>query len=196
MKKFIILLVSLFLLFGCSKKEEAKEVKKKPNYVGQTFPTEYLSPSNIVWLEEPLPKDIESSDVVKTWLKRVGQESVGRWSYVSLLSDKNEQLVVQGSSPSSGGMNFLVLSKKTGGFIELVEFIGGFIFYPTPNTKPTLVVYNKSGVEYQRTEFEFDGKTYKQKSTYEVPIELTRLNGSPVDFHQYFWFMNGQDIKK
>ena len=196
MKKLTLFLVSLFLLFGCSKKEEIKDVEKKPHYGGQTFPTEYLSPSNIQWSKDPLPRDIESSGVVKSWLKKIGQESVGRWSYISLLSDKNEQIVLQGSSPSSGGINFLILSKKSDRLFELVEFIGGFIFYPTPNTKPTLVVYNKSGLEYQRTQFEFDGKTYKQKSTYEVPIELTRLNGSPVDFHQYFWFMNGQEIKK
>jgi hypothetical protein len=196
MKKISLIFISLFLLFGCSKKEEVKQVEKKPYYSPQSFPTEYLSPSNIQWTKEPLPIDIESSDLVKKWLERVGQETVGRWSYVSLLSDKNEQIVLQGSSPSSGGINFLVLSKKSDGFNELVEFIGGFIFYSIPNTKPTLVVYNKSGLEYQRTQFEFDGKYYKQKSTYEVPIELTRLNGSPVDFHQYFWYMNTGEIKK
>lgn len=198
MKKLTVLLVSLFLLFGCSKKEEVKEVEKKPYYGGHTFPTEYLSPSNIQWSKDPLPKDIEFSNELKTWYRGVDQDSVSQWSYVSLLDDKDQQVILQGSGSTGGGLNFLILSKTSSGWKTLADIHGGFIFYSVPNKKHTLVVYNKSGLEYWRTESQFNGQNYTRKSSYEVPIELTRFdgNGSPINFYKYFWFMNGVRVEK
>jgi hypothetical protein len=193
MKKLTFLLVSLFLLFGCSKKEDVKIVEKKRDVIQQTFPTTYFSPSNIIWTKDPVPDDLKNNKQVKKWLQDVLQEEISYWSYVSLLDDKNQEVILVGSHVGTGGTNFLIMTKTPQGWKELTSIFGGFIYYPVPSKNHTLVVYEKSGTEYYRTESKFDGSRYKRISSYEVPIELTRLNGSPINFYQFFWFMNGDD---
>jgi len=193
MKKLILIFLSLFFLFGCSKKEEVKIEPKKSVVYGPTFPTYYLSPSNITWTTEPVPDDIKNNSQVKRWMKDVLQEDISYWSYVSLLDDKNNEVILVGSHVGTGGTNFLIMTKTPKGLKELTSVFGGFIFYPVPSKNHTLIVYEKNGMEYYRTESKFDGSRYKRISSYEVPMELTRLNGSPINFYQFFWFMNGDD---
>lgn len=193
MKKFTLVLVSLILLFGCSEKEEVKIVPKKSVVYGPTFPTYYLSPSNINWSQDPVPEDIKNNKQVRKWMNDVIQEEISHWSYVSLLDDKNQEIILVGSHVGTGGTNFLIMTKTPKGWKELTSIFGGFIFYPVPSKKHTLVVYEKSGLEYYRTESEFNGSRYRRISSYEVPIELTRLDNSPINFFSFYWFMNGQN---
>lgn len=193
MKKFNIFLISLLLIFGCSKKEDVKVVEKKIDVMQQTFPTTYLSPSNIKWSKDPVAEDIKNNKQVKKWLHDVLQEDISYWSYVSLLDDKNQEVILVGSHLGTGGTNYLIMTKTPKGWKELTSIFGGFIFYPAPSKNHTLVVYEKSGTEYYRTESKFNGSKYSRISSYEVPIELTRLNGSPINFYKFFWFMNGDD---
>jgi len=162
----------------------------------QTFPTTYISPSNIQWSKEELPKEIVTNKSYKDWLKKISSENLPiRWSVISLTSDKNE-ILIQELIGGSGGLGTIIFQKKGNDWIKLTEIFGGFIFYPVPSNQHTLVVYEKSGIDYYRTELQFSGKSYVKKSSYEVPIELTRLNNSPIDFYKYFWFMNGKEIRK
>ena len=193
MKKLSLIFISVFLLFGCSEKEEVKIVPKKSVVYGPTFPTHYLSPSNIKWSEDPVPEDIKNNKQVKKWLNDVIQEEISQWSYVSLLDEKNQEVILVGSHVGTGGANFLIMTKTPKGWKELTSIFGGFIFYPVPSKNHMLVVYEKNGMEYYRTESEFNGSRYKRISSYEVPIELTRLNNSPINFFSFYWFMNGQN---
>jgi hypothetical protein len=162
----------------------------------QTFPTTYISPSNISWSKEELPIEIVNNKSYREWLKNSSSENLPiRWSVISLTSDKNEVLI-QELVGGSGGLGTIVFQKNGNNWIKLTEIFGGFIFYPVPSNKHTLVIYEKSGIQYYRLELEFNGKTYVKKSSYEVPIELTRLNKSPIDFYKYFWFMNGKEVMK
>lgn len=162
----------------------------------QNSPTTYISPSIIQWSKEELPKEIVTNITYIEWLKKLpSQNSPIRWSFISLTSDKNE-ILIQEQVGGSGGLKTLVLQKKGNNWIKLVDIFGGFIFYPDSDKKHSLVIYEKSGSEYFRTELQFNGNSYVKKSSYEVPIELTRLNGSPIDFYRYFWFMNGREIRK
>lgn len=162
----------------------------------QTFPTTYISPSNIQWSKEELPKEIVTNINYKDWLKKLSSENLPiRWSVISLTSDKNE-ILIQEMVGGSGGLGTIIFQKKGNDWIKLTEIFGGFIFYPIPSNNHTLVIYERSGSEYYRTELQFNGKSYIKKSSSEVPIELTRLNNSPIDFYKYFWFMNGKEIKK
>lgn len=193
MKKITLILVSLtFILLGCSKKEE---VKKGGYSNSQTFPSPYLSPSSILWKNEPIPEDIKNNPQVKKWMTDVLQDEISYWSNVSLLNDKDQEVILVGSRVGTNGANFLIMTKTPNGWKELTSIFGGFIFYPVPSKSHTLVVYEKSGMEYYRIESKFDGSAYKRVSSYEVPIDLTRLNNSPIDFYKFFWFMNGQDKK-
>ena len=161
----------------------------------QTFPTTYITPSNIQWSKEELPKEIVINKSYKEWLNKLSSNSLIRWSVISLTSDKNE-ILIQEQVGGSGGLGTIVFQKKGNNWIKLTEIFGGFIFYPVPSNQHTLVIYEKSGIEYYRTELQFNGKTYIKKSSSEVPIELTRLNKSPINFESYFLFMNGKEIKK
>ena len=162
----------------------------------QTFPTTYLTPSNIQWSKDELPKEILSNRNYVEWLNNLstGNPRI-RWSVVSLTSEKNE-ILIQEQVGGSGGLGTIIFQKNGKKWIKLVDVFGGFIFYPVPSTSHTLVIYEKSGIEYFRTELQYNGNSYAKKSSYEVPIELTRLNGSPIDFYKYFWFMNGKEIRK
>jgi hypothetical protein len=179
MKKTFLLLMLLFSTYTSA----------------QNFPAPYINPSNIVWSSNSLPSDIKSSSDFLKWSKETGQESASRWGYLSLLDETNSQVIIEGASPSAGGLDFLVLTKSAKGWKKLIDIHGGFIFYPVPSKRHTLVVYSKSGLEYYRTEFLLSNGKYIQKSTYEVPIELTRLEGSSIDFYKYFWVMNGKEAK-
>jgi hypothetical protein len=157
---------------------------------GESFPTNYISPSNIQWNKSALPKDIETSKDLKKWYEAVGQVSISRWSYASLITDKNEQVILQGSGPSVGGNNFLVLTKQNGVWKKLIDIHGGFIFYQIPSNSVTLVVYQKSGAEYYRIQYQLKNGLFKKILSNEVPIELTRLDNSPINFYKFFWFLN------
>jgi len=162
----------------------------------QTFPTTYISPLNISWSKEELPKEIVTNTSYKDWLKKFSSENLPmRWSVISLTSYKNEVLI-QELVGGSGGLGTIIFQKKGNNWIKLTEIFGGFIFYPVPSNQHTLVIYEKIGIEYYRKELQFNGNSYVKKSSYEVPIELTRLNNSPINFESYFWFMNGKEIKK
>lgn len=162
----------------------------------QTFPTTYLSPSNIQWSKEELPKEIVTNKSYREWLKKSSSDnSPIRWSVISLTSDKNE-ILIQEQVGGSGGLGTIVFQKKENDWIKLTEIFGGFIFYPVPSKNHTLVIYERLGSEYYRKELQLNGMSYVKKSSYEVPIELTKLNNSPIDFYKYFWFMNGKEMKK
>ncbi len=96
----------------------------------------------------------------------------------------------------SGGLGTIVFQRNGRDWNKLVEIFGGFIFYPVPSNNHTLVIYERSGSDYFRTELQFNGKLYIKKTSYEIPIELTRLNNSPIDFYKYFWYMNGKEVKR
>lgn len=164
---------------------------------GQSFPVNYISPSNIQWNSSFLPRDIQSSIDLNNWNKKIGHEKVSKWSYVSIINNNNEQVILQGSSPSSGGHNFIILAKQNGIWRSLIDIHGGFVLYPAPSSSPSLIVYQKSGVEYYRTEYTLKGNSFKKVKTTEVPVELTRLDNSPINFHKFFWYLNnGVSIDK
>jgi hypothetical protein len=165
-------------------------------WAGDTMPCEYISPSNMTWSEASLPAEVALSKSMKKWINETtGEGNIRRWSYVSLLDNSNSQMIIEGFGGGSGGKSFLVLTKQNGKWLKLIDINGGFIFYPVHDKNPTLVVYHRLGLEYNRTEYVFNGKKYKEKSSYEMPIELTRLNGSPIDFEKFFWFLNSGDSK-
>lgn len=163
---------------------------------GQNFPTTFIHPFSISWSKEKLPKEIITNKSYREWLGMSSSENPPiRWSVISLTSDKNE-ILIQEQVGGSGGLGTIVFQKKGNDWIKLTEIVGGFIFYPVPSKNHILVIYEKTGIDYYRTELQFNGKSYIKKSSSEVPIELTRLNNSPIDFYKYFWFMNGKEIRK
>ena len=153
----------------------------------ETFPANYLTPSNIQWSKQELPKDIVTNNTYVDWGKSFSIDRPNvRWSYVSILSKDSQEILIQELIGGSGGVNTLILQKSGNQWKKLVNIFGGFIFYPVPDKKHTLVIFERSGGDYFRTELHYNGNSYVKKSSYEVPIELTRLNGSPIDFYKYF----------
>jgi len=164
--------------------------------VGDTFPTLYIAPSNIQWITSPIPEEIKSSNELKSWYSESFQNGVSRWAYISLLDDKKQEIILQGSSPGSGGLNFLVLTKKNKKWQLVTDIHGGFIFYPAATKRHTLVVYSRIGADFFREEQRFNGDKYLKVSKTEIPIELTRLNDSPINFYNFFKFMSYGEVKK
>ena len=62
-------------------------------------------------------------------------------------------------------------------------------FFPIPSKSNTLIVYERSGVDYRNIEYKLFGNTYKQVSVRELPTEVTDKNGQEEMFN-YFWYMN------
>jgi hypothetical protein len=152
----------------------------------------YLSPSNIRWTENGLPKEVTESKVYKEWTKNFSENYTVRWSSVHITSKDSTEVIIQevsGGTGGSGGKNTTVLQYNGKTWNRLVDIFGGFIFFPVPNKSNTLIVYERSGGDYRNVEYKLVGNSYKKISVREIPREVSDRNGQD-DMFNYFWYMN------
>lgn len=152
----------------------------------------YLSPSNIRWTENKLPKEVSDSKVYKEWTKNFGENFTVRWSPIHLTSIDSAEVIIQelsGGTGGTGGINTTVLQYNGKSWRKLVDIFGGFMFFNVPSISNTLVVYERSGVDYRNVEYKLVGNVYKKISVREIPREVSDRNGQD-DMFNYFWYMN------
>jgi hypothetical protein len=152
----------------------------------------YLSPSNIRWTQNELPKEIRESKVYKDWTKDNSENFTVRWSPIHLTSKYSTEVIIQevsGGTGGTGGKNTTVLQYNGKTWKRLVDIFGGFIFFPVPSKSNTLIVYERMGYQYRNVEYKLVGNSYKQVSVRDIPTEVTDRNGQD-DMFNYFWFMN------
>ena len=152
----------------------------------------FLSPSNIKWTENKLPKEVTDSKVYKEWTKNFSENYTVRWSPIHLTSKDSTEVIIQelsGGTGGTGGINTTVLQYNGKSWSKLVNIFGGFIFFPVPSKSNTLIVYERMGYQYRNVEYKLVGNTYKQVSVREIPTEVTNRNGQE-DMFNYFWYMN------
>ena len=156
----------------------------------------YLSPSNIRWSENKLPKEVTDSKVYKEWTKNFSENYTVRWSPVHLTSKDSTEVIIQelsGGTGGTGGINTTVLQYNGKSWRRLVDIFGGFIFFPTPSKSSTLIVYERMGYEYKNVEYRLVGNSYKKVSVRDIPTEVSGRNGQD-DIFNYFWFMNNGSV--
>ena len=156
----------------------------------------YLSPSNIKWTQNQLPKEITDSKVYKEWTKDFSENYTVRWSLVHLTSKNSTEVIIQevsGGIGGTGGLNTTVLQYDGKSWRRLVDIFGGFLFFPTPSKSNTLIVYERMGYQYRNIEYKLVGSSYKKVSVRDIPTEITDRN-SQDDMFNYFWFMNNGSI--
>ena len=159
---------------------------------GEKYKDYFLSPQNIHWNDTTVPQDIsKSSDFIK-WKKDLitSEDPPMRWGYISLVKEKSEEVVIQELIGGSGGLNSIVMMKREGKWKKIMTIFGGFVFSPVPSVNNDLVVYQRMGSDYTRTQYRFNGNSYKKTDVLEFPFEFSRPEMFPVDFHELFWFMN------
>jgi hypothetical protein len=149
----------------------------------------YLSPSNIKWTNNELPKEIRESRVYKDWTKDDSDTFTVRWSSIHLTSKDSTEVIIQEVSGGNGGKNTTVLQYNGKTWKRLVDIFGGFIFFPVPSKSNTLIVYERMGYEYRNVEYKLVGSSYKQVSVRDIPTEVTDRSGQE-DMFNYFWYMN------
>lgn len=152
----------------------------------------YLSPSNIRWTQNELPKEIRESKVYKDWTKNNSNAFTVRWSSVHLTSKDSTEVIIQevsGGVGGTGGKNTTVLQYNGKTWKRLIDIFGGFIFFPVPSKSNTLIVYERMGYQYRNVEYKLVGNLYKQVSVRDIPTEVTDRNGQE-DMFNYFWYMN------
>lgn len=89
-----------------------------------------------------------------------------------LVSDKQEEFIVQGTSPS-GGTNFYFLEKKNGKWKVILAISGGFTISGEEITN-----WSRSGVdETWQTVYSYSKGSYKEKSRQAVPLVLLHQKG-------------------
>jgi hypothetical protein len=159
---------------------------------GETNKDYFLSPQNIKWNDSSVPTDISSSKDFITWKKGLitSKDPPLRWGYASLVKKDSEEVIVQELIGGSGGLNSIVMMKKDGKWNKIMIIFGGFLFVPVPDKNHDLIVYERSGSDYYRVEYRFNGHSYKKTSTFHYPMEFSRPELYPVDFYEVFWFMN------
>jgi hypothetical protein len=151
----------------------------------------FLSPQNIQWNKTSIPQDVSTSKDFIKWKKGLlSEDPPMRWGYMSLIKEDSEEVVVQELIGGSGGLNSIVMMKKNGKWKEIATIFGGFLFAPVPSVNHDLVVYQRMGSDYSRTQYRFNGNSYKKIDVLEYPFEFSRPEMFPVDFHELFWFMN------
>jgi hypothetical protein len=152
----------------------------------------YLSPSNIKWTQNELPKEIRESKVYKDWTKDNSDTFTVRWSFIHLTSKDSTEVIIQevsGGTGGTGGKNSTVLQYNGKTWKRLVDIFGGFIFFPVPSQSNTLIVYERMGYQYRNVEYKLVGNSYKKVSVRDIPTEVTNRN-SQEDMFNYFWYMN------
>jgi len=152
----------------------------------------YISPSNIKWTDNKLPKEVSESKVYKDWSKGTDEYFTVRWSPVHITSKDSVEVIIQevsGGLGGTGGKNTTVLQYDGKKWKTLVDIFGGFIFFPVPSKSNTLIVYQRSGVDYRNVEYKLVGNSYKKISVREIPREISDRNGQD-DMFNYFWYMN------
>ena len=95
----------------------------------------YLSPSNIRWTENKLPKEVMDSKVYKEWTKNFSENYTVRWSSIHLTSKDSTEVIIQelsGGTGGTGGKNTTVLQYNGKSWKRLVDIFGGFIFFSNP----------------------------------------------------------------
>ena len=63
----------------------------------------YLSPSNIKWTQNQLPREITDSKVYKEWTKDFSENYTVRWSPIHLTSKDSTEVIIQELSGGPGG---------------------------------------------------------------------------------------------
>ncbi len=155
----------------------------------------FVTPSNIHWNYEMVPKNISTCQVYKKWKNSLYSENPPiRWSPVHLTSNESSEVIIQEMVGGTGGLNTLVVQFKGENCIKLTEIFGGFIFFHTPSKNHTLIVYERFGAEYRNVEYKLVGNSYKQISVKEIPQELSGRNHQD-DMFYHFWFMTNGTIK-
>ena len=153
----------------------------------------FVSPMNISWRRDELPREIQNSKVFKDWTNRIyGEIPPIKWCYAHITNKKQQEIIIQEQVGGSGGLSTIVLKKNGGKWNKLVEIFGGFMFFNTPSASNTLIVYERSGADYQNIEYKLiDGK-YQEISKREIPTEVSQRNRQD-DMFYFFWFMtNGR----
>lgn len=89
-----------------------------------------------------------------------------------LVSDKQEEFIIQGSSPS-GGTNFYFLEKKNGKWKIILAITGGFII-----SGKEITSWSRSGIdETWQTVYSYSTGSYKETSRQAVPLTLLHQKG-------------------
>lgn len=89
-----------------------------------------------------------------------------------LVGDKQEEFIVQGSSPS-GGTNFYFLEKKNGKWKIILAITGGFTISGEEITN-----WSRSGIdETWQTVYSYSKGSYKETSRQAVPLALLHQKG-------------------
>ena len=89
-----------------------------------------------------------------------------------LVGDKQEEFIVQGSSPS-GGTNFYFLEKKKGKWKIILAITGGFTISGEEITN-----WSRSGIdETWQTVYSYSKGSYKETSRQAVPLTLLHQKG-------------------
>ncbi|MBT8573379.1 hypothetical protein G6699_07310 [Polynucleobacter paneuropaeus] len=152
----------------------------------------YLSPSNIRWTENKLPKEVMDSKVYKEWTKNFSENYTVRWSPIHLTSKDSTEVIIQevsGGTGGTGGINTTVLQYNGKSWRRLVDIFGGFIFFNVPSKSNTLIIYGRMGYQYSIYELKLVGNVYKKISVRDIPTEVSDKNGQD-DMFNYFWYMN------
>ena len=152
----------------------------------------YLSPSNIKWTQNQLPKEITDTKVYKEWTKDFSENYTVRWSPIHLTSKDSTEVIIQevsGGTGGTGGINTMVLQYNGKSWRKFVDIFGGFIFFNVPSKSNTLIIYGRMGYQYSIYELKLVGNVYKKISVRDIPTDVSDRNGQD-DMFNYFWYMN------
>ena len=103
-----------------------------------------------------------------------------------LVGDKQEEFIVQGSSPS-GGTNFYFLEKNKGKWKIILAITGGFTISGNEITN-----WSRSGVDDTwQTVYSYSKGSYKETSRQAVPLALLHQKG----FIELMMKLNGPNVR-
>jgi hypothetical protein len=111
-----------------------------------------------------------------------------KWAYAHITNKTQPDIIIQEHVGGTGRLTTVVMKKRGGNWSELVQIFGGFIFFNTTSSSNTLIVYERSGANYENVELRLVGDKYQLVLKREVPLEVSQKK-SQDDMFNFFWFM-------
>lgn len=145
-------------------------------------PTPYKSANCIEDKDRKIELDKQAWDLLNKEYPDTYKQAVP----FDLVSDKQEEFIVQGSSPS-GGTNFYFLEKRNGKWKIILVITGGFTIRGNEITN-----WSRSGFdETWQTVYTYSKGSYKETSRQAVPLILLHQKG----FIDLMMKLNGPNVR-
>lgn len=149
-----------------------------------------LHHEDLTWRGKPLPAGMRASKDYKAWVAEYGVDMPVSYAELSYLGEPSQMYLLESPSFGTSGYPHIILIQEGGDWRSLLTFRGGFIINESDRRVNDIVLYERNGADFSRSEWEYiSGKhEFVLESKTDLPSNM------PRSFHCYFWRLQGRGL--